>query len=239
MSEQHASTLDADLLIVGGGMIGLTVARAVAGAGLTSIVVDREAPAAALAAAADGRASALAAGSVRLLQDIGVWQGMEAEAQPILEIRVSDGDSPLFLHYDHADLGEEPFGYMVENRVTRQALQEGIEAAVVGNRIGDVSAAIQTYVEGKGFEVVRQLVGHGVGFAVHESPQVPNFGEPGTGEKIKEGLVIALEPMVTIGDPMVETAEDGWSVRVKTGELTAHFEHTVAVTKKGPVILTD
>jgi len=83
------------------------------------------------------------------------------------------------------------------------------------------------------------LVGHGVGFAVHESPQVPNFGEPGTGEKIKEGLVIALEPMVTIGDPMVETAEDGWSVRVKTGELTAHFEHTVAVTKKGPVILTD
>jgi len=124
-------------------------------------------------------------------------------------------------------------------KVTRQALQEGIEAAVVGNRIGDVSAAIQTYVEGKGFEVVRQLVGHGVGFAVHESPQVPNFGEPGTGEKIKEGLVIALEPMVTIGDPMVETAEDGWSVRVKTGELTAHFEHTVAVTKKGPVILTD
>ena len=128
MSEQHASTLDADLLIVGGGMIGLTVARAVAGAGLTSIVVDREAPAAALAAAADGRASALAAGSVRLLQDIGVWQGMEAEAQPILEIRVSDGDSPLFLHYDHADLGEEPFGYMVENRVTRQALHDAIAA---------------------------------------------------------------------------------------------------------------
>jgi 2-octaprenyl-6-methoxyphenol hydroxylase len=128
MAKQDTRSLDADLLIVGGGMIGLTVARAVAGAGLTSIVVDREAPAAALAAAADGRASALAAGSVRLLQDIGVWQGMEPQAQPILEIRVSDGDSPLFLHYDHTDLGDEPFGYMVENRVTRQALHDAIAA---------------------------------------------------------------------------------------------------------------
>ncbi len=128
MAKQDTRSLDADLLIVGGGMIGLSLARAVAGAGLTSIVVDREAPAAALAAAADGRASALAAGSVRLLQDIGVWQGMAAEAQPILEIRVSDGDSQLFLHYDHTDLGDEPFGYMVENRVTRTALHDAIAA---------------------------------------------------------------------------------------------------------------
>ncbi|MDP6951364.1 MAG: UbiH/UbiF/VisC/COQ6 family ubiquinone biosynthesis hydroxylase [Alphaproteobacteria bacterium] len=126
MAKQAGKDLEADLLIVGGGMIGLTVARAVAGAGLTSIVVDREAPAAALAAAADGRASALAAGSVRLLRDIGVWQGMEPEAQAILEIRVSDGDSPLFLHYDHKSIGDEPFGFMVENRVTRQALHDAI-----------------------------------------------------------------------------------------------------------------
>jgi methionyl aminopeptidase len=122
--------------------------------------------------------------------------------------------------------------------VTRQSLAVGIEATVIGNRIGDVSAAIQSYVEGEGLDVIRQLVGHGVGYAVHEPPQVPNFGKAGTGEKIKEGLVIAIEPMVTAGDPAVGTGEDGWSVKVKTGNLTAHFEHTVAVTKEGPKVLT-
>ena len=122
--------------------------------------------------------------------------------------------------------------------VTWESLQRGISATKIGNRIGDVSSAIQTYVEGEGFEVVRQLVGHGVGYAVHESPQVPNFGKPGMGEKIKKGLVIAIEPMVTIGDPTVETGEDGWSVKVKTGDKTAHFEHTVAVTQSGPLVLT-
>jgi methionyl aminopeptidase len=122
--------------------------------------------------------------------------------------------------------------------VTHEALQRGISATKLGNRIGDVSSAIQTYVESEGFEVVRQLVGHGVGYAVHEPPQVPNFGEPGMGEKMKKGLVIAIEPMVTIGDPTVETGEDGWSVEVKTGDKTAHFEHTIAVTKDGPRILT-
>jgi len=122
--------------------------------------------------------------------------------------------------------------------VTHEALQRGISATKLGNRIGDVSSAIQTYVESEGFEVVRQLVGHGVGYAVHEPPQVPNFGEPGMGEKMKKGLVIAIEPMVTIGDPTGETGEDGWSVEVKTGDKTAHFEHTIAVTKDGPRILT-
>jgi len=123
-------------------------------------------------------------------------------------------------------------------KVTERSLKKGIEAALLGNRVGDISNAIQTYVEGKGFEVVRQLVGHGVGFAVHEPPQVPNFGVARRGEVLHEGLVIAIEPMVTIGDPTVETGEDGWSVRVKTGNLTAHFEHTVAITKDGPRILT-
>lgn len=122
--------------------------------------------------------------------------------------------------------------------VTRESLQRGIQVVRLGNTIGDVSAAIQTYVEGEGFEVVRQLVGHGVGYAVHEPPQVPNFGKPGMGEKIKKGLVIAIEPMVTIGDPAVETGDDGWSVKVKTGDKTAHFEHTVAVTASGPLVLT-
>lgn len=122
--------------------------------------------------------------------------------------------------------------------VTKESLQRGISATKIGNRIGDVSSAIQTYVENEGFQVVRQLVGHGVGYAVHEPPQVPNFGEPGTGEKIKKGLVLAIEPMVTIGDPTVETGDDSWSVKVKTGDKTAHFEHTVAATKEGPRVLT-
>lgn len=123
-------------------------------------------------------------------------------------------------------------------KVTEESLSRGIEMSQVGNRIGDISHAVQEYVESNGLEVVRQLVGHGVGFAVHEPPQVPNFGQSGTGEWLKEGLVLAIEPMVSIGDPDVETGEDGWSVRVKTGNLTAHFEHTIAITKDGPRILT-
>jgi methionyl aminopeptidase len=123
-------------------------------------------------------------------------------------------------------------------KVTQRSLRQGIEAAVLGNRVGDISHAVQTYVEGNGFQVVRQLVGHGVGFAVHEPPQVPNFGVAGRGEVLNEGLVIAIEPMVTIGDPTVETGGDGWSVMVKTGNLTAHFEHTIAITKDGPRVLT-
>ncbi len=122
--------------------------------------------------------------------------------------------------------------------VTKDALQAGIAATEKGNRIGDVSAAVQSCVEKEGLSVIRQLVGHGVGFAVHEPPQVPNFGKPGRGEKIKEGLAIAIEPMVTVGDPAVGTGEDGWSVKVRTGNLTAHFEHTVAVTKDGTRVLT-
>lgn len=122
--------------------------------------------------------------------------------------------------------------------VTKEALARAIDQTVAGNKIGDISYAIQHYVESEGLEVVKQLVGHGVGFAVHESPQVPNFGRAHTGEKIKPGLVIAIEPMVTIGDPTVETADDGWSVKVKTGNLSAHFEHTIAVTEAGPKVLT-
>lgn len=121
---------------------------------------------------------------------------------------------------------------------TKESLAKGISAALPGNKIGDISNAIQTHAEQAGFEVVKQLVGHGVGFAVHEPPQVPNFGAPNTGEKIKKGLVIAIEPMLTTGDPAIGVGEDGWSVKVKTGQKTAHFEHTIAITKKGPVILT-
>jgi methionyl aminopeptidase len=122
--------------------------------------------------------------------------------------------------------------------VTREALQRGIAAAQAGNQIGDVSAAIQTYVEGEGFALVRELVGHGVGFAVHEEPQVPNWGKAHTGHKLEPGLVIAIEPMVVAGDPAITTGSDGWTIVTKSGALAAHEEHTVAITDHGPQVLT-
>ncbi len=122
--------------------------------------------------------------------------------------------------------------------VTKESLARAVAAARVGNTIGDIGAAVQAYVESHGFGVVRQLVGHGVGFAVHEEPSVPNFGKAGSGIKLQEGLVIAIEPMVTIGDPTVTTGDDGWTVVTKSGKLSAHEEHTIAVTKNGPQILT-
>lgn len=123
-------------------------------------------------------------------------------------------------------------------RVTTEALARGIAAAQPGNRIGDISAAIQEQVEKAGFSVVRQLVGHGVGYAVHEEPSVPNFGRAGRGPKLEPGLVIAIEPMVVTGDPAVDTLEDGWTVVTSDGGLAAHEEHTVAITNEGPRILT-
>ncbi|MFH1354101.1 MAG: type I methionyl aminopeptidase [bacterium] len=122
--------------------------------------------------------------------------------------------------------------------VTRQALAEAIEKCRVGNRIGDIGEAVQTHVEREGFEVVRALVGHGVGYDVHEEPAVPNYGEAGKGVKLKEGLVIAIEPMVAVGNAEVKTSGDGWTVETKGGGLAAHEEHTVAIMPSGPRILT-
>lgn len=122
--------------------------------------------------------------------------------------------------------------------VARVALARGIAAARVGGTVGDVGAAVQRHVEASGFAVVRQLVGHGVGRAVHEDPQVPNFGAPGAGPALTEGEVLAIEPMVTAGDPAVVTAPDRWTVRTADGSLAAHFEHTVVVTRRGAVVLT-
>lgn len=123
--------------------------------------------------------------------------------------------------------------------VTQEALRRGIEAAQVQATTGDIGNVVQAYVEGEGYGVVRQLVGHGVGHAVHEEPSVPNFGRAGSGHKLEEGLVIAIEPMVTVGDPGVETASDNWTVVTKAGGPAAHFEHTVAITAEGPRILTE
>lgn len=122
--------------------------------------------------------------------------------------------------------------------VTEQALHEGISKAVLGNRIGDISAAVQEYVEDNGFSVVRSFVGHGIGRSMHEDPAVPNFGRPGQGPRLKEGMTIAIEPMVNAGGADVKVLADNWTTVTADGSLSAHFEHTVAITNKGPKILT-
>lgn len=122
--------------------------------------------------------------------------------------------------------------------VTRGSLMAGIEYCRPGARIGDISSAIQSYAEERRFSVVRRYVGHGIGRRMHEDPPIPNFGEAGTGPSIKPGMVFAIEPMINIGGYEVKTLDDGWTVVTADGSLSAHYEHTVAVTKEGPVILT-
>ena len=122
--------------------------------------------------------------------------------------------------------------------VTQESLMLGIAAMQPGNRLGDIGAAVQGYAERHGFGVVRELVGHGVGTAMHEEPQVPNYGRAGTGMELRPGLVLAVEPMITQGDYKVKILKDGWTVVTADGKLAAHFEHTIAVTQGGPRILT-
>jgi len=123
-------------------------------------------------------------------------------------------------------------------RVTEQALERAIDKARPGNRLGDVSAAVQEYVEGQGFSIVREFVGHGIGRELHEDPQIPNFGTPGRGPVLKEGMVLALEPMVNAGLPGTRVLDDQWTAVTVDGECSAHFEHMVAVTGNGPDVLT-
>lgn len=123
-------------------------------------------------------------------------------------------------------------------RITREALFEGIKKMIPGNSTGDVSEAIQAHVEGNGFQVVREYTGHGVGRSMHEEPQVPNYGRKGRGVPLKSGMTIALEPMVMSGSFETRILSDQWTVASKDGRLTAHFEHSVAVTENGPWILT-
>ena len=122
--------------------------------------------------------------------------------------------------------------------VTQQALDAGIAAAQPGNHVGDIGAAIQTVVEASGFSIVRDLVGHGIGVAFHEEPQVPNYGKPKRGTKLVPGLTIAIEPMVNIGGPATRTMPDRWTVVTVDGSRSAHFEHTIAITESGPRVLT-
>ncbi|MGQ9484753.1 MAG: type I methionyl aminopeptidase [Desulfosoma sp.] len=123
-------------------------------------------------------------------------------------------------------------------RVTQEALERAIAQAVVGHRLSDISHAVQAHVEQFGYSVVREFVGHGIGRKLHESPQIPNFGPPGRGVKLKAGMVFAIEPMINQGVPDIRILEDGWTAVTADGKLSAHFEHTVAVTENGPDVLS-
>jgi methionyl aminopeptidase len=123
-------------------------------------------------------------------------------------------------------------------QVTRESLEAAIEQVVAGHQLGDIGAAVQGIAERAGFSVVREYVGHGIGTAMHEDPQVPNYGPPGRGIRLKEGYVFAIEPMVNAGSPETEVLDDGWTVVTRDGKRSAHFEHTIAVTGHGPEVLT-
>jgi methionyl aminopeptidase len=143
------------------------------------------------------------------------------------------GDSARTVHVGRPDPDKVR---LVET--TKLALDKGIDQCVPEARLGDIGAAIQTFVEAQGFSVVRAFVGHGIGRAMHEEPQVPNWGEPGRGKRLKPGLVIAIEPMVNAGAHSVEVLDDKWTAVTKDRSLSAHFEHTIAITEEGPWVLT-
>ena len=135
-------------------------------------------------------------------------------------------------------VGQVPEQVQLLLRVTQEALEKGIEQVRLGGRVSDIGHAIQTHVEANGFSVVREFVGHGIGASLHEDPQIANYGEPGRGPRLAEGMTLAIEPMVNLGRPGVKMLADGWTAVTRDGSLSAHFEHTVAVTKNGPLVLT-
>ena len=122
--------------------------------------------------------------------------------------------------------------------VTKDCLLKGIEAAIPGNYVSDIGHAIQSLAESNGFSVVRELVGHGIGSSLHEEPQIPNYGNPKQGYKLTEGMCIAIEPMINMGKKEIKTDSDGWTIRTTDGQVSAHFEHTIAITSDGPEILS-
>ncbi|MBT4365171.1 MAG: type I methionyl aminopeptidase, partial [Desulfobacteraceae bacterium] len=124
------------------------------------------------------------------------------------------------------------------SQITKESLFKGIEKAIPGGRLSDISNAIQTHVESAGYSVVRVFVGHGIGSKLHEEPQIPNYGSPGVGIRLKTGMTLAIEPMVNEKGPDVKILDDGWTAITKDGGLSAHFEHTIAITENGPDILS-
>lgn len=153
-------------------------------------------------------------------------------------------DCGVFYKGFHSDsaytypVGEVSEAHRQLMKVTKESLYKGIEEVVVGKRIGDISYAIQNYVEGFGYSVVRELVGHGVGKELHESPEVPNYGKRGSGPKLKEGMVIAIEPMINLGRKEIVQENDGWTIRTRDRAFSAHYEHTVGVVNGKAEVLT-
>lgn len=163
---------------------------------------------------------ALAAGSI-LSVDVGVQlDGLHADSAATFPVGAIEPEAERLL------------------RVTQECLAAGIAEARVGNHVGDIGHAVQRVAEGAGYGVVRELVGHGIGTRFHEEPQVPNYGAPRRGPRLLEGMTIAIEPMITLGSPTTRTLPDKWTVVTADGSLSAHFEHTVAITSDGPRILT-
>jgi methionyl aminopeptidase len=153
--------------------------------------------------------------------DCGVWlDGLHADSAVTIPVGTVEAETARLL------------------RVTQEALEAGIEAAVVGNHVGDIGHAVQRVVEAAGFSVVRELVGHGIGASFHEEPQIPNYGKPKRGPRLMPGMTLAIEPMVNVGGPEIRTLSDKWTVVTADGSLSAHFEHTVVIDKQGPRILT-
>ena len=176
--------------------------------------------------------------------DVEIVHGIPSRKKVLHEGSIVSVDCGVHLEGMHADsavtlaVGEIPIEVQRLLDVTKASLDAGIAAAVVGNHVGDIGHAVQQVAEGVGFGVVRELVGHGIGARFHEEPQVPNFGAPGRGPALKPGMTLAIEPMITAGNPATKTLKDKWTVVTLDGSLSAHFEHTVAVTENGPVVLT-
>lgn len=176
--------------------------------------------------------------------DTEIVHGIPSRKKVLHEGSIVSVDCGVHLEGLHADSAVTlPVGEIAPEvaellRVTQASLVAGIAAAQVGGTVGDIGHAVQTVAEAAGYGVVRELVGHGIGTRFHEEPQVPNFGTPGRGPALKAGMTIAIEPMITIGDPATKTLGDKWTVVTKDGTWSAHFEHTVAITAEGPQILT-
>jgi methionyl aminopeptidase len=176
--------------------------------------------------------------------DVEIVHGIPSRKKVLHEGSIVSVDCGVHLEGMHADSavtlagGANPADVQRLLDVTKASLEAGIGAATVGNHVGDIGHAVQQVAEGAGYGVVRELVGHGIGARFHEEPQVPNFGSPGRGPALRPGMTLAIEPMITAGNPATKTLKDKWTVVTLDGSLSAHFEHTVAITESGPVVLT-
>jgi methionyl aminopeptidase len=173
-----------------------------------------------------------------------VIHGIPSDRNPLKEGDIVSLDMGVVLDGYYGDSAiTVPVGTISESarrllKVTEESLDLALEKVRIGNRLGDVSATVQEHAEKNGYSVVREFVGHGIGKAMHEEPQIPNFGKPGHGPLLKEGMVFAIEPMVNAGGPAVQVLDDDWTTVTVDGALSAHFEHMVAVTRNGPDVLT-